>query len=277
MPVPSNPPFASGTLLYRPVERVSGSSHVVLTGRVQIPVQASAVPAYVKLLSPREHAAESVCAWLARALDLKAPEPLWVVVPRNRMPASVVWPFGDEETHCCFGTVAIQHARALNVAELQPGVLQLQLAPHLLALACIAVFDELIGNEDRHERNILVSPRGVPLVIDHERTLGAGGDGLFSGPILHPPSFLHGLIERLPTSQRFEMRAPLQAFVAACRDQVNRIPFDQLVLEDEALRRSMAHYLGQRVEQLPDVVSKILGMPDLPGVNDGYATGRPIL
>ena len=275
--MPSNPPFAYGTLLYRPIERVPGSSNIVLTGRVQIPVQTSAIPAYVKLLSPREHAAESVCAWLAKALALKAPEPLWVVVPRNRMPASVAWPFGDEETHCCFGTVAIQHARALNVAELQPGVLQLHLAPHLLALACIAVFDELIGNEDRHERNILVSPRGVPLIIDHVQTLGAGGGGLFSGPILHTPRFLFSLIEQLPTSQRFEMRAPLQTFVAACRDQVNRIPSDHLKLKHQALRRSMAHYLEQRVEQLPDVVSKILGMPDLPGVNDGYAARRPIL
>lgn len=269
MPALSNPPFTWGTLLYRPIGRAEGSSHVVLTGRVQIPVRASSVSAYVKLLSPREHAAESVCAWLAKALNLHAPEPLWVDVLRNRIPASVSWPFGDSEVQCCFGTVAVLSARRLNIGQLQHGVLQQQLASHILALSRIAIFDELVGNEDRHEGNILLSATGLPLVIDHERTLGAGGGGLFSGPLLRTPGSLRGLIEQLPIRHRFEMKGPLLAFVAACCEQVYRIPFEQLVPEDETLRHSIGQFLEQRVEQLADFVNKILGMSDLPGINDG--------
>lgn len=48
------------------------------------------------------------------------------------------------------------------------------------------------------------------------------------------------------------------------------------VPEDEALRRSMAQYLEHRVERLADVVSSVLGMSDLPGINDGPAI-RPDL
>lgn len=62
------------------------------------------------------------------------------------------------------------HARSLNIAQLQQGILLQQLAHHLLVLARIAIFDEWVGNEDRHEGNILLSPTGVPLVIDHKRT-----------------------------------------------------------------------------------------------------------
>ncbi|WP_328514926.1 HipA family kinase [Ralstonia solanacearum] len=249
----------------------------MLKGSVQVPVRTRSVPAFVKLLTSREHAAESVCAWLAKALNLQAPEALWVEVPRNRIPTAVSWPYGNKEVQCCFGTVAVPHARSLNIAQLQQGILLQQLAHHLLVLARIAIFDEWVGNEDRHEGNILLSPTGVPLVIDHERTLGTGGGAeLFSGSILRAPSNLLSLIERLPAKQRFEMRAPLLAFIAACREQVYQIPFEQLVPEDEALRRGMAQYLEHRVERLADVVSSVLGMSDLPGINDGPAI-RPDL
>ncbi|WNC90241.1 hypothetical protein RI103_02445 [Paraburkholderia sp. FT54] len=257
-------PFLLGSLNREPITRISGCAHPVVRGRVHVPVHTGSVDAFIKLLPPREFAVESVCEWLAREVELPMPEPLWVTVHRQRM--RTVWPFGNDETQLCFGTQAFNLARPVHLGDQSRSVLAQAYGLDSLLLAKIALFDELIGNDDRHAGNLLLTPRGTVVLIDHERALGGTGLALFStAPPPGPNQLLHR-VRALSVAERATLKSPLRAFCAACTTAACRIPYTQLV-NAEALHEPMRVYLESRAERLFDTLEETLGIRDLPGLN----------
>ena len=258
------PPFEYGSLRYRPNTIVEHASNLVVYGRVHLPVRTGSEMAFVKLLSERAFAVESVCAWLARELELPAPEPLWIAVHRNRIPGK--WPFGEEDSQLCFGTIELPNARPLLVDEIEADFLFGQLRLDDILSAKIATFDVLIGNDDRHAGNMLLAPpRGV-FLIDHGRALGGIGTDLFSTWQPPGPNFLLRRIQAMSAQRRFALKRPLRDFCTDCAIAVDKLPFDILVASD-SLRLTIRQYLRAKAERLYDEIASSLGIPDLTGIN----------
>ncbi|RDU98949.1 HipA family kinase [Trinickia dinghuensis] len=258
------PPFELGRLNREPITPVGGSAHPVVRGRIHLPVRAGSVDGYIKLLPRQAFCVESVCAWLAREVNLPMPEVFWVTVHRNRMRG--LWPFGDDDAQWCFGTAALPFAQAVRLDSQSPAALSSMYGLDSLMLAKIALFDELIGNDDRHDGNLLLTTHKTIALIDHERALGGAGLELFSS---FPPPGPNRLLERvrvLPLTDRAVLKVPLRSFCIACSAAVLRLPYGQLV-SDDALHEPMRRYLEQRANRLINTLDHVLGIPDLPGVN----------
>lgn len=255
-------PFPYGRLQFRPIDRVGGTSRIVLTGEVR-GATLQRFQAHVKLLPPREFVAESICAWLAKEVGLPAPDAWWVAVSRSCYQAG--WPFGADDVHLCFGTTSLRSAQPLRLtSSVSAGLLQ---RGHVLLLAQIALFDELIGNDDRHQGNLLLGPTGDVFLIDHERALGSSGTALFSTDQMGPNHLLEAT-RLLVAKQRVALLHPLLSFATACRVAVDRLPLDQIIEGDAALRAAAKLYLTKRAAGLHDVVHHTLGLPDLVGFSD---------
>lgn len=264
-------PFPYGKLQFRPITRVSEASRVVLVGQVCSPVSLARFNAHVKLLPEKEFIAESACAWLARQVGLPAPEAMWICVCRSAYPAA--WPYGDEDVHVCFGTRSISNALPLKVESSTAGWLFQQ--DRVLLIAKIALFDELVGNDDRHQGNLLLGPTGNILVIDHERALGGTAAGLFSSDLIGPNHLLE-LVRELPAKQRAELKAPLLQFATACAVAVDRLPFDQIAEANPTLKEAAKRFLAKRAASLHDVVLRTLGVPGLPGISEVPLRSAPL-
>jgi hypothetical protein len=259
----SHPPFELARLHREPITRVTTGSHPVVRGRIQIPVRTCSLDAYVKLLPERAFIVESVCAWLAQYLGLPTPDAFWVTVHRQRMHG--FWPFGNDEDRLCFGTAALPFAQAVRLESQSPSVLATMYGLDPTLLARIALFDELIGNDDRHDGNLLLTARREIRLIDHERAIGGTGLGLFSTVPPPGPNRLLQMVHKFSPTERAALKAPLREFCAACHAAVFRLPYAQLV-SDEALREPVRVYLERRAEQLLDTLGQTLGIPDLPGL-----------
>ncbi|WP_156443060.1 HipA family kinase [Burkholderia sp. RF4-BP95] len=259
------PPFELARLYRDPFDLSTTTAHPVVKGRIQVPVRACGIDAYVKLLPELQFCIESVCAWLARELGLPMPEVFWVTVHRGRMHG--FWPFGDAvEQRVCFGTGAIPVALPVRLTSQTQATLTGMYGLDALFMAKIALFDELIGNDDRHDGNMLLTPNRTIVLIDHERALGGTGLDLFSS---QPPLGPNRLLERvreLPLPERATLKADLRHFCAACVNAVLRLPYEQLV-HPEVLREPMRQYLQGRAEKLRDTLESTLGIRDLPGLN----------
>lgn len=267
------PPFELGRLNREPITPVTGGSHPVVRGRIQVPVRTGSVDAYVKLLPPREFCVESVCASLALHLSLPMPDAFWVTVHRQRMHG--FWPFGEENEKLCFGTAELPYAQAVRLDHQSPAMLATAYGLDALLLAKIALFDELIGNDDRHDGNLLLTARRTIMLIDHERAIGGTGLGLFSTIPLPGPNRLLQMVHRFSPGERAALKAPLREFCAACQAAVFRLPYVQLV-SDESLRELVRTYLERRAERLRDTLEQILGVPDLPGLQPDFIQPSPL-
>lgn len=260
----SNPPFDLGRLNREPIVQVGGSAHPVVRGRIHITVRTCSVDAFVKLLPPREFAVESACAWLARQVGLPIPEPFWVTVHRQRMRG--LWPFESNEDQLCFGTAALNLAQPVHLGDQSQMVLAQTYGLDSLLLAKIALFDELIGNDDRHAGNLLLTPYKTIALIDHERALGSAGLALFSSAPPPGPNHLLHRVRRLPPAERAVLKSPMRDFCAACVAAAYRLPYAQLVSVD-ALHEPMRRYLEHRADRLRETLEETLGIPDLPGLS----------
>lgn len=256
-------PFTEGTLAFRPIDHVDTASGRVVRGRIQIPVRTCSNVAYVKLLSERGFAVESICAWLVRELRLPGPEAFWVRVNQSALPK--IWPFENSESRICFATAALLNARPFHAALLHETIGLETMGLNDILLITIAAFDALIGNDDRHNGNLLWSPpRGV-FLIDHERALGGVAMDLFPSILPTGVNYLLQRIQSLPVSRRSAMKTPLREFCARCVTAVSALPFDQIVTSD-LFRISISNYLTMRAETLYADMSSAIGVPDLSGL-----------
>ena len=64
------------------------------------------VQAYVKLQPYNQFVAESVCAWFLRTIGVPTPEPFWIAVYKQVLPAYPSWD-KNETMRVCFGTEAL--------------------------------------------------------------------------------------------------------------------------------------------------------------------------
>ncbi|MGF6635502.1 HipA family kinase [Paraburkholderia sp. MM6662-R1] len=253
------PPFTEGRLRYRPIERVSNATNLVLRGRVQIQVRTGSVFAIVKLLKDRGFSVESACAWLARYLGLPAPEALWVWVEANRVTDG--WPYPGT-SRLCFGTEHIPNALPMNLDRLSDDYLAAHMKIDDVLLAKIAMFDAFIGNDDRHDGNILWSPAKGVFLIDHEKAMGGEHMNLFSTIPRPGPNELLRRLCALPQARRLALRNTVHSFCADCVNAVERIPIEQLASTAQ-LADGIDRYLKQSADRLSEVVSKALGLPEL--------------
>ncbi|WP_175970891.1 HipA family kinase [Burkholderia sp. BCC0322] len=259
-----NCPFEEGRLNRAPIFPVSGVANPVVQARIHVPVRIGTVDAYVKLLRPKAFAAESVCAWLAIRVGLPIPTPFWVTVHRRLL--QNLWPFGSTEAHLCFGSEAVPSAMALRL-DAQSGDVLARHGLHLTMLGQIALFDELVGNDDRHDGNLLLTYDGSVFLIDHERAIGGTGLGLFSTDPPLGPNRLLERVRKLPASDRMALAKPLREFCANCERAVWAAPFEALV-EDASMRALVQDYLMRRAERLRDTLEAVLGIPDLSGLRE---------
>ncbi|MEX3968866.1 HipA family kinase [Paraburkholderia sp. EG286B] len=257
-------PFDYGSLRYRPNTVVAQASNPVIYGRVQL-LSVEQEMAFVKLLQQGAFTVESVCAWLARAVGLQAPRPLWVNVPRNRVPAGH-WPFGDKEAQLCFATVELPNARPLHFDEASSDVVFNQARLDDVLMAKIATFDSLIGNDDRHGGNLLLAPPAGVFVIDHGRALGGVGTDSTSIWLPPGPNVLLRRIQAMPPHRRHALKQPLRQFCEDCVLAVDKLPLDKLV-ESESIREMIRRHLRAKAETLRVEMLDSIGIPELAGIN----------
>ncbi|MBI5718699.1 MAG: hypothetical protein HZC37_13535 [Burkholderiales bacterium] len=217
-------------------------------------------PVYVKVLPVNGRCIEAVCAWLAREIGLPAPEPLLLTMPANKMPRGSEWPFGTQSRQVCFATRAIPGALALRrVASDQVGGM-LDRWPHL---AAAAAFDSLIANDDRTEGNILLDPARALWLIDHARSLGGGGERLFSTDVTPTaPTYFLSRIAGYAVPERVRLRTALIAVCTKLCAAVPRIPYDTLLVP-ENIAMQIEDFLVRRAHVLQAMVLQAIGVPDL--------------
>lgn len=252
--------FAEGRLQFRPVDRVSNATNLVVRGRVQIQVRTGSVIAVVKLLTDRGFSVESACAWLARQLGLPTPEAFWVWVEKNRLTDG--WPYGDTPVKRCFATEYVANARPVQLDRLSDQVLAAHIKIDDVLLARMAMYDALIGNDDRHDDNLVWAPPVGALLIDHEKAMGGENMNLFSTMPRPGPNYLLRRLSMLPRARRHALRPTVNSFCAECINAVERIPLEQIA-STALLAEQMERYLALSVDRLHEEVSQALGLSEL--------------
>jgi hypothetical protein len=131
------------------------------------------------------------------------------------------------------------------------------------SLPAAAVFDQLIANDDRTEGNILLGPRGDLWLIDHGRSLGGGGQRLFSTDITpSTANFLLSRVARYPAQARVKLRPELIAVCTKLASAVSRVPYGALLVPED-IAMQIDDFLVRRVGMLQAMVLQSIGLPDL--------------
>ena len=136
-------------------------------------------------------------------MGLPIPEPVFVNVSRQKVPPTHRHRL-SQETVRAFGSIAVDEALPVSRIAWQSGMLD-SMVRKWAFLEPAAVFDCLIASDDRSEANILLAPDQSLWLIDHARSLGGGGDRLFSSEFFPSiQSFWTGVLNRLPLSERLQ-------------------------------------------------------------------------
>lgn len=217
-------------------------------------------PVFVKVLPVNARSIETVCAWLAREIELPAPEPMLLDMPASRMPRGCAWPFGTNTHATCFATRAVENALSLtNVSS----DVSMAMIDQWGSLPAAAVFDQLIANDDRTEGNILLGPRRDLWLIDHGRSLGGGGQRFFSTDVTpSTTNFFLSRIARYPAKERVRLRPELIAVCTRLASVVTRVPYAALLVPED-IAMQIDDFLSRRVAMLQAMVLQSIGMPDL--------------
>ncbi len=188
------------------------------------------------------------------------PEPMLLDLPASRLPRRCAWPFGTESHGACFATRAVENALPLSNVSSD---IAMTIIDRWAGLPAAAVFDQLIANDDRTEGNILFGPRSDIWLIDHGRSLGGGGQPLFSTDVMSStPNFFLTHIASYTAQERVKLRPALIAVCTRLASAVRRIPYaDILVPEDIAMQ--IDDFLARRVGVLQAMVLQSIGLPDL--------------
>jgi hypothetical protein len=245
--------------LARPIDIIKTMPDPVLHGSL-----AGAAPfasVFAKLTNETKRSIELVCAWLGHALELPLPLPVLVRVLKSRMPLNLNWPFSSEEV-LVYGSLAIPEARPIVSGALRGEELK-ALVHKWKHLERAAVFDHLIANDDRSEANVLLSPDRQLWLIDHARSLGGGGDRLFSSEFFpSTEGYFLKTLAQMGVSERVARRPSIVKACIAASTAVSQIPYERLMVPDVTARQ-IDTYLSQRADQLIPMILHALGLPDL--------------
>ena len=169
-------------------------------------------------------------------------------------------PFADQNEVIIFGTVAVEGAAPLSRADGSLATAKLDKWPFL---ELSAVFDQLIANDDRTQGNILLAPRGDLWLIDHARSLGGGGQRLFSSEILPlVKNFFLDRIAGFSLPERIKRKPTLIAACLSMSSVVPRIPYEGLLVPPD-ISVQIDHFLTQRGSHLQAMVIDAVGLPDM--------------
>lgn len=254
---PSMSSFDFGSLA-APVEAVKTTPRVVL--RAMRSWAGPFEPVYAKVLPVNSRCIEAVCAWIALQIELPVPRPMLLTMPASRMPRGLQWPFGSEHQAIVFATRAIDGALPLSRISSETSW---NLIDRWDALPAAAVFDQLVANDDRTDGNILLGPRRDLWLIDHARSLGGGGQRLFSTDVT--PRFENFFLSRLagfPLKDRQRLRPGLMAVCARLGGIVPRVPYGSLLVPDD-ISMQIDDFLQRRLVTLQATVLQAVGLPDL--------------
>lgn len=188
-------------------------------------------PVFVKVLPVNARSIEAVCAWLATEIELPAPQPMLLDMPASRIPRGCDWPFGTNAYATCFATRAVENAFPLSNVSSDVATAMID---KWASLPAAAVFDQLIANDDRTEGNILLGPRRDLWLIDHGRSLGGGGQRLFSTDVTpSTANFLLSRVANFPAQERVRLRPALIAICTRLASAVRRVPYAALLVPED--------------------------------------------
>ncbi len=241
-----------------PIKVVKSTPHVVL--RAWRSWAGPFERVYAKVLPVNGRCIEAVCAWLAKEIDLPLPQPMLLDMAASRMPKGCIWPFGSDPRATVFATRAIENSLPLRNVSSDVAKAMIDKWGGLIAAA---VFDQLVANDDRTEGNILVGPRSDLWLIDHARSLGGGGQRLFSTDVMPSTSnFFLARISGYTAQERVRLRPALLAVCTRLASAVMRVPYD-LLLVPEDIARQIDGFLSYRSRALQAMVLQAIGLPDL--------------
>jgi hypothetical protein len=250
--------FKSGNFA-RPASIVKTEPDVVLDAAMSW--QGPFEHVFVKLMPENRRCIEAVCAWIAHDHGLPYPSPRFVRVKKSRLPAGCPWIYGDADDEViAFGTLAIEGAQQLR--KLDSNIVSGQILKWN-SLEAAAVFDHLIANDDRSDGNMLMDPRGGLWLIDHARSLGGGGQRMFSTEVF--PSirnFLLDKIARMTLADRMKRKNSLMTACGELAARVSRIPYEGLLVPPSTAMQ-IDSFLSQRAQRLQAMVFDAVGMPDM--------------
>lgn len=224
---------------------------------------------FAKILPIHQRCIEAVCAWLAQQMGVPVPAPRFLHMWKHKLPRGHAWPFGREEEATVFATVAVEGAMPLT--RFDGSLISTKFAKWPYLELC-AVFDLLIANDDRTAGNILMAPKGELCLIDHARSLGGGGDALFSTQPLISNFFL-GVIAGMSLSERNRRRP---ALISACLNAtaaIARIPYEALLVPAD-IASQVNDFLVKRGTRLQATVLDAVGLPDIYDHHDNDRSER---
>jgi hypothetical protein len=249
--------ISTGTLA-RPMRVVKTTPDLVLDGRL-----ASHGPfehVYAKLMPANRRCIEAVCAWIGREVELPLPDFRFVRVLKARLPKGCDWPYRQSEEELVFGTVAIEGARPLTGFDSGLVAAKIDKWQHL---DMAAAFDQLIANDDRTEGNVLLDPKGALWLIDQARSLGGGGQRLFSTDVLPLVSnFFLSRVASYSMADRMKRRGALLSACNRLASAAMRVPYDHLLVPDE-MATQIQDFLLRRAVLLQAMVLDAAGIPDM--------------
>jgi hypothetical protein len=203
---------------------------------------------YFKVLSKRAVFVESICYLLAKFVGVPVPEP-YLVLPTDTANLNHL----DTETPI-FGTVdiGIPSYNHLLTNNNEPELIaKLKRLNHYNSCA---VFDEFIGNSDRHFSNLFMSKNEL-ISIDHEKAIQEGHH--FSQPNWH-----NTLINYFSNDSQFTRKRNMEL---CCKELSNyqKIPFSLLVAKtlatnylDDKTIKDVVDFLESRIHFIEEHIRK---------------------
>lgn len=219
--------------------------------------------AYLKLLKIEDIAREALCAVLARMVGLPIAQAFYVHVD----PALVPGHFAGNIENLAFGLERDQYP-AFRIANDQ---IYEEIRRWPDALAC-GVFDEWVFNGDRLPKNLLFASNGVYWMIDHDEALpnSAHVDDVCNAQILQV--LREGKTELDLHRLRREALNVVERFKNINWGEVTRLvlPPDVTMSGMESHIEKHIKFLRQRIEHMPDILTRSLKIKQLDLKLDGH-------
>ena len=133
------------------------------------------IPIYLRVGPAVPLVAELLCAVVARALGLPAPEPFVVLVKPGLLGASAL--LGPAQRHLCVGTRDIGGSTFAQLLR-EDSATALQLVSNWEHLVPVTALDEWLANPDRNMGNILYVAQTLH-IIDHAEAFGGSLRAIF--------------------------------------------------------------------------------------------------
>lgn len=228
--------------------------------------EAGAIAIYLRVGQPAPLVAELLCALVARALGLPAPEPFVVLIEPGTLAESVLLP--QKERMLCIGTRDIGGSTFAQLMREDSATARdmIMAWEHLIPVTAL---DEWLANPDRNLGNILYVAQTLH-IIDHAEAFGGSARELFPLAEITHEAFMNKLAMLLANNSASQRQQTLNAagewltFSAAQVDinaliasaDIKRWQSDQE--EDELL-----HFIKTRLTITHRLLCQRLGHPQL--------------